>query len=276
MRIPTLAYLTVLEVQRRKLLWIVLALSAIFLLLFGVGFYFVNRDIVRQVRSTTDLFEARNIFLIIGLYGVNFLVVVLAILTSADIIAGEIGSGVIQTMVTKPLGRWEIVLGKWLGLASMLGVFVLAMGFGLMGIVYAVSGYFPPYPWQGLGLIILEGWLVLSLSVLGGTRLATLANGVVLFMLYALAFIGSWIEQFGAFARNDAMVNIGIVVSLLIPSEAMWKRAAYLMQPPFLRELGLSPFGTASAPNQTMVYYAVGYMTVAVILALWSFSRRDL
>ncbi len=51
-------------------------------------------------------------------------------------------------------------------------------------------------------------------------------------MLYGLAFIAGWIEQFGALFRNEAAVNTGIVISLLVPSEAMWKRAAYLLQPP--------------------------------------------
>jgi len=58
----------------------------------------------------------------------------------------------------------------------------------------------------------------------------------------------------------------------------MWKRAAYLMQPPFLRELSLdaTPFGAASAPSGAMVVYALLYLTAGVLLAIWSFNRRDL
>ncbi len=79
---------------------------------------------------------------------------------------------------------------------------------------------------------------MLSLSLLGGTRLPALANGVVIFMFYGLAFIAGWIEQIGSYLQNEAAVNIGIIVSLFLPIEAMWKRAAYILQPPFLRELG--------------------------------------
>ncbi len=85
----------------------------------------------------------------------------------------------------------------------------------------------PHNPVQAVLLIVLEGLIVLTLSILGGTRLGSLANGVVVFMLYGLAFIAGWIEQIGALLRNDAAVNTGIVVSLLMPSEAMWRRAAY-------------------------------------------------
>jgi len=119
---------------------------------------------------------------------------------------------------------------------------------------------------------------VLTLSILGGTRLSTLTNGVVIFMLYGLAFIAGWIEQIGSVLRSDAAVNVGIVVSLIMPSEAMWKRAAYLMQPPFLRELGFSatPFGAASAPSEAMVVYTVLYVVIALAVAVRWFGRRDL
>ena len=70
----------------------------------------------------------------------------------------------------------------------------------------------------------------------------------------------------------------GIVASLIMPGEAMWKRAAYLLQPPFLRELGLdaTPFGAASAPSPVMVVYTAGYILVALLIAMRWFSRRDL
>jgi ABC-type transport system involved in multi-copper enzyme maturation permease subunit len=211
-------------------------------------------------------------------YAINFLVVMLAVLTSVDTIAGEIASGTIQTIVTKPLRRWQVVVGKWLGLALMLSVFTVIMCAALMLIVKLDAGYAPNNPISAIGLIVLEGLVVLTLSILGGTRLSTLTNGVVIFMLYGLAFIAGWIEQIGSVLRSDAAVNVGIVISLIIPSEAMWKRAAYLMQPPFLRELGFdaTPFGAASAPSEAMVAYAVLYTGVALAVAVRWFNRRDL
>ena len=61
-----------------------------------------------------------------------------------------------------------------------------------------------------------------------------------------------------------------------MPSEAMWKRAAYLMQPPLLRELGISPFGSASAPSLAMVIYTIAYLALVLGVALRLFARRDL
>jgi ABC-type transport system involved in multi-copper enzyme maturation permease subunit len=279
MNILKIAGITFMEARWRKIAWAVVVLGFAFLVVFGVGFYFMWRDISRfnDVASVRAL-EPVNFFILIGFYGIAFLAVALALLISVDTVAGEIASGTIQTLVTKPLRRWEVIVGKWLGLGLMLSAFTVVMSAALIVIVYGITRYLPPNPAPAIALIVLEGLVVLTLSILGGTRLPALANGVVIFMLYGLAFIAGWIEQIGAMLRNEAAINTGIVVSLIMPSEAMWKRAAYLLQPPMLRELGLdfTAFGAASTPSPIMVGYTVVYIVALLLLAIHLFNTRDL
>jgi ABC-type transport system involved in multi-copper enzyme maturation permease subunit len=94
--------------------------------------------------------------------------------------------------------------------------------------------------------------------------------------LYGVAFIGGWMEQIGALLGNTPARLTGIVASLLIPSEALWQLAAYLMQPPLAQDMTLTLFSPASVPSPNMVIWAAGYTVVFLALALWSFSRRDL
>jgi ABC-type transport system involved in multi-copper enzyme maturation permease subunit len=141
--------------------------------------------------------------------------------------------------------------------------------------MYVVVGYLPSNPLGGLLLLMLEALVLLSLSMLGGTRLSTLTNGVLLFMLYGVAFIGAWVEQIGALLQSHAAVNVGIVTSLLMPVEALWRRASFLMQPPVMSSFP-SPFSGTSPPSQAMVIYAALYAAAALGLAMRVFSRRDL
>jgi len=274
-----IAGITFMEARWRKIAWAVVLLGFAFLVVFGVGFYFMWRDLGRFNNITSvRMLEPVNFFILIGFYGIAFLAVALALLISVDTVAGEIASGTIQTVVTKPLRRWEVIVGKWLGLGLMLSAFTIVMSAALIVIVYGITSYLPPNPAPAVVLIILEGLVVLTLSILGGTRLPALANGVVIFMLYGLAFIAGWIEQIGAMLRNEAAINTGIVVSLLMPSEAMWKRAAYLLQPPMLRELGLdfTMFGAASTPSPLMVGYTIVYIVALLLLPSHLFNIRDL
>ena len=272
-----IAELTFREARRRRIVWTALGLGAAFITLFGTGFFFIHRDIAESMRGRDiALYSGFSSVVMAGLYVVSFLGVMLAVLTSVGTLSGEIASHTIQTLAVKPVRRWTIVFGKWLGLCLMLTAYIALLVAGLLAATWIISGYSPPNALRGLSLIALQAIIMLTVSILGGVRFSTIANGVFAFMLYGLAFIGGWIEQIGSFTHNDTAVDIGILSSLLVPSEAMWKLAAYAMQPPAIRSLPVSPFAMASAPSPAMVIYAILYTASLLVLAMRSFNRRDL
>jgi ABC-type transport system involved in multi-copper enzyme maturation permease subunit len=200
----------------------------------------------------------------------------MSILTSVDTLSGEITSGTIQTLVTKPVRRTHILLGKWLGFVVMLTLYLFLMAGGTIALAYAISGHMLSNALKGITLIWMTGMLMLSLSFLGGSYLSTLANGVLAFGLYGVAFVGGWVEYIGWFTQNQVVVNIGIISSLIIPSEALWKRAAHLVESPIVAATGFSPFTAGSPPSSLMVWYAVFYSAVILGMAIRQFKRRDL
>lgn len=274
--ILTIARLTIHEARQRRILWIILLLTLVFWALYGVGIYYIYREFQRS-DSQSDLEMIPAALLMMGLYVTNFLIALMAILISVDSISGEIEAHTIDTLVTKPLRRSEIVVGKWLGFAVLLAVFIALLQGGVVMMSYAITGITVQNFWQGMALIMLQGLILLSLSLAGGTRLSTLANGALAFMLYGIAFLGSWIEQIGALFENETAVNIGIVTSLIMPTEILWKKALALFQPQFTSvPVMAGPFSVASQPSDLMIWYALFFMLALVGLALFSFSNRDL
>lgn len=273
-----IARLTFREAGRRKILLAALLLGLIYLAIYAVGFYYVDQETTRSQfgPGLLELNQIRNFLFMAGLYVVNFLTAMMAVLTSVDTLSGEIASGTIHTLVSKPVQRWEIVFGKWLGFAGMLTLYLLLMAGGTIGLVYIISGYLAPNVLRGLGLLWMNAMLLLGVSLAGGAILSTLANGVLVFGLFGIAFIGGWIEQIGSFIQNQTAVNVGIISSLIIPSEALWKRAAFEMQSPLVAALGFSPFTAASMPSLLMVLYGMVYAVLALLLAISLFNRRDL
>jgi len=277
-QILTIARLTFFEAARRKILLAALILSLAFLVVYGIGFHYINLELqLESGRQLLMIREMYNFLTLAGLYAVNFLTIMMTGLTSVDTIAGEINSGTIQSLVTKPIRRWEVILGKWFGFIFMLTLYVILMAGGVQGVVYAIAEYTVPGYWRGLVLIWLNGALMLSVSMVGGSILSTLANGVLVFGLFGVAFVGGWIEQIGSFVNNQAAINIGIFSSLILPGEALWRRAAYEMSSPVVSAIGFSPFAAPdSVPSPMMVWYAVGYTLGMLIWAIRAFSRRDL
>jgi Cu-processing system permease protein len=106
--------------------------------------------------------------------------------------------------------------------------------------------------------------------------LSALATGAIVFGMYGLAFIGGWIEQIGAVLQNSTAIKVGIIASLISPSESLWRRAAFEMQTPLASVLGMSPFGAVSVPSPVMIGYAVIYLLVALYIAVRVFQKRDI
>ncbi len=271
--IPTIIRLTLHEARSRKILLAAMIFGLLFLALFTTGLFFIDR--VENTRLPQRRMMVATI-LMAGLYAVNFLTIMTAVLVPADTLSGEIGSGIIQTVVSKPLGRWEVVLGKWIAFGLILLGYLGLMAGGVLLAGRVIANYVPPNIAMGLALMYLEGTLLLTLSIAGGTRLSTITNGVMVFGMYGVAFIGGWMEHIGTMADNAAARYLGIAASLLVPCESLWRLAAYYMQPKLMRDLQLTAFSSASVPNGTMVLWAVIYTALSLAFALWQFRKRNL
>lgn len=279
-----LARLTFLEAIRRRILLAGFVLGVAFLILYSIGFYLMRHEAVPP-STRSEILNAifrsglNNFLTLSGLYAVNFLAIAMGALVSADTLAGEINSGTIQTLAAKPVRRAEIVLGKWLGFAGLLALYLVLLAGGVIAVAFILDGYVLPNVALGVALIYLEALLMMTITLLCSSMFSTLATGGVIFGLYGIAFIGGWVEQFGAILENRAAVNIGIVSSLIIPSEALWRRAAHEMTPPIAQVIGISfsgPMFTVSVPSDAQIVYAIGYLAVALALGVRVFARRDL
>lgn len=280
----TIMRLTFLEAVRRRIALAATLLGVAFLGLYGVAFYFMvnETDLPAAGNAATNLMRAQvfTFLAIVGLYAVNFLGIALSALISADSLSGEIASGTVQAIVTKPLRRAEVVLGKWLGYAGLVTIYLAFMIAGVLGLVYTISGYVVPNAWVGFGLIVLECLVILTVTLLASSRFSTLATGGLVFGLWGLAFIGGFVEQIGALLRNATVVNVGIISSLILPTEAIFRRAAYLMSSRGAQAVGLAMFSgpvfVISVPSALMVGYAAVYLALLLLATVRTFSRRDL
>src|SRR5258708_2198248 len=273
----TIVHLTLHEAARRRIIAATLLGAAAFLVLYGIGFHFVARHVHEEAGlSVVRQHLMLNFLTLAGLYATHFLTLMTAVLLPVDTLSGEIASGVAQTVASKPVRRSSIVLGKWLAFSLVAIAYFAIVSGGVLAIARAIGHFTPPGLVLGLPLMALEGVVFVSLSIAGGARLATVTNGILAFGLYGLAFIGSWVEQVGALTNNHAAENVGTVASLIMPTEALWQRAAYFMQPTIMRDLHVTPFSPASLPSVAIARWAVGYARAALRLGIQGFRKRAL
>lgn len=282
--ILTIAHLTLFEARRRRIVLAAVVCGLAFLVVFATGLHFAFRELVAEegpARLQDALIRGGfvGVAVMLGLYAVNFLLAASSVLLSIDTLSGEIGSGVVQTLVSKPLSRAEVLLGKFFGywLLSM-GYLIMMVG-GVIGIIYAITGFLQPHIWLAMLLMALEATVLLTVSIAGGTRLSTITNGIVAFGFYGLAVVAGIVEQAGIFLGNRAARDIGTAVSLLAPSDTLWRMAGFYLQPPLLQALqnqGPPIFWNASTPTMAMVVWSIGFVVVVLGMAIRTFNRRPL
>ncbi|HEX4908427.1 MAG TPA: ABC transporter permease subunit, partial [Actinomycetes bacterium] len=234
MNVLVVARWTVLEARRRRLLLAGVILSVAFVALFALGFSLLYHEQQRGLveaqaqgaglSAREELLAISTILVVLGLYGVQFLAALLGLFLGVASVSPEIDSGALHAVLARPLSRLEYLLGRFLALAGLLTAYVVVMSGSLLLIARIVAGYQPGDVTRVVGLMVLQVLILLAVSLLGSTVLPTLANGVVMLVLFGLAWLGGII----AFAAtippgNEFMANLGTAVSLLLPADAVWR-----------------------------------------------------
>lgn len=273
----TIARLTWIEARRRRVALAAVVCGLAFLAVYASAVFLAQRDVV--VNGGANFVQQRMMFQMLlqaGLYVANFLTIACAVLLSVDTLSGEIASGVIQTLASKPIDRAAIVLGKCLTYWLMTGAYLLLLGGGVVLCVHVAGGVAVAHLPAAFMLLWLGATAMLAVTIAGGTRLTTVANGIVAFALYGIAFIGGWIEQIASVLRNDGVRHIGTAISLVSPADAMWRRAAHELTPAGALGAQLTPFNPVSVPSALMVAWTSAFVVVTLAVAIRTFRRRPL
>jgi ABC-2 type transport system permease protein len=153
----TIAALTIREAVRRRLL---LAFIAITVVIVGLSAWGFDRLSHTHALTSGETNLAVPEALILFMFMFSFVLALSASAIASPSISSEVESGVLMTIVTRPIRRTEVLLGKWLGLAALLACYaggVCALEFA---VVRLASGFVPPNPVLASMYLFAEGALL--------------------------------------------------------------------------------------------------------------------
>ncbi|MEN6351165.1 MAG: ABC transporter permease subunit [Syntrophomonas sp.] len=272
--------LTIKEIINKRILHLGLILTLIFLVVYGAGLHYCIKDYSRSGVQYLIVQQIGYQLMCLGWYMATFLSGALAIMMGAGSVSREIETGTILSLASRPLSRSAILMGKYIAYTLITALYSILL---TISITYLAIYYFklPIHPVNlliSVALFILLPLLLLSVTHLSSVSLSTMATGVIGFMLFAVAVIGGFIEQIGALIDNTGLLNVGVVSSLILPADSIYRLAVshaggtigYQMIANF------GPFGTTSTPSNWMLLYTLLYIALTLGLAIRKFSRRDL
>jgi ABC-type transport system involved in multi-copper enzyme maturation permease subunit len=275
----TIVRLTLREAANRKVLLVGGVISAAFLLLFWLGFA-VGFSSAESENDAATTAAAGTVMTVLGLYAVQFLAAFMAVLLASGAVAPEIESGRLHAVLARPLSRTSWLVQRAGTFAVLAAVYIVVMSAGILGIAAGVAGYGAVAPARAVGLLALEVVVLVAFGTALSVRLSAIASGVVVIALYGAAWIAGIMEIVGTALGNPTLERIGVVVSLAIPSDALWRGASYYLQSPAFMaatsgDMAL-PFAGQAAPSGAFIGWAVAYAAAWSLLADRWFRRRDL
>lgn len=266
------------EALRRRIVQVMLAVALLLLLLFGWQLRMAWQEAIAEgsliFTQTVALSGAR-----ILLFVLNLLTSVAAIFVASGSLGGEVESGSLHVLLPRTITRAQVYMGKLLAVTALAGGFGLTVVAGV-GVMFALSDAGWPAGFHWVLLLFPVAPVVLGAGVLAlGSRLGATATGLLALGAYVLAQVGSMLESVGAISGSAASGQVGIIISLLTPVDAVYRfmmeQWAQSMGPLAAGFLAMDAMG-APAPSAWTMAWAAFWFLVVTFLGMHSFRTRDL
>jgi len=186
-RIGYIAANTFREAVRDRVLYNLIAFA---LLLSGAAIF------VGQISIEIEKLVVINL----GLTAVSLFGVVIAIFIGIGLVSKEIDKRTLYTVLSRPVRRWEFIVGKFFGLSGTLVVNTFCMAIGVFAALLYVSHKFMPADaliFVALYFIVLQFLIICALALLFSSFSSPLLSAVFSFSLFV---IGSFAEDLRGFA----------------------------------------------------------------------------
>jgi Cu-processing system permease protein len=220
---------------------------------------------------------------------VTFLVPIIALMLAYATIIGEIERGSMNSLLSLSATRFEIIIGKFLGLAGVL-CFTIFIGFGAAGLMIAANVSNVNYADYGIfmGATMLLGLVFLSVALFFSTlfnkRSTAMGGAIFLWFLFNIILP---IVFIGILATTIDITKFALGNPIVVPD---WYHALNLFNPTSVySSLLTTAIGPVSSMNASSLipapsWYSSGlligvllaWIIVFFVLAVWRFQRKDI
>jgi ABC-type transport system involved in multi-copper enzyme maturation permease subunit len=279
------AGLTVREMTRRRILWVLVALSLASVALVGWGVErlvaFSRADGVEELQIRIGVSQV----LILIAFMFSFVLAMSAAFLAAPAIASDVETGTVHAMLARPLRRSELVVGRWLGLSAVVAAYAALSGFLAIGVVRLVSGHAPPEPQVAVAFLAFQAIAILTLALALGTRLPAIAAGAITVVLFGLGWFAGVLGSVAVAFDAEPLAGATDVVRILIPTDGLWRGVIYGLEPPLVvllatvsspEVLRSNPFFAAEPPPPAFLAWSAAWVALVLVAGILAFRRREL
>jgi len=213
----------------------------------------------------TDGQEARTI-VNVGLNAMLLFGVFIAIFVGVSLVSKEIDKRTVFSVFSKPVGRGEFIVAKYLGLCLTLAVNVLIMGAGVSAaLFYVKSPALAASIWGGIFLIYIELAIVTAVAILFSSFSSPALSALLTFLVFIIGHLSSSLRDLAVSLQSKAAIYFFEAVYFLMPNLANYSFRTESAN-------GLTPNGAMIGGG---VLYMVVYVAILLTLSINIFARRN-
>lgn len=212
--------------------------------------------------------QERKIIVDLGLSAMLIFGVFIAIFVGVGLVYKEIERRTIYAIFSKPVGRGEFLVGKYLGLCLTLLVNVVVMGLGVsLALAYVRKGWDPLILtiWPAILMIYMELMLITALALLFSSFSSPALSALLTFCIFIIGHFSADLKS--------------LATSLGSTSARLAFGGLYYLLPNLANYSFITPAAHGRAPAAAFVVssglYALVYITVILAAATLVFSRRN-
>ncbi len=296
MAVFTIAGLILKEAVRRRTFWgallmgmLVLALSLMPILIKQQMLAAVDSGQMSYVRFVYRFPIVRSIITTLCLGVIKALGAIFAVLMAGGAVSGEIERGLLSVILSKPIPRWQILLGKWVGLNLVLmgSVFVWA---AMVWASLSLQTHENRWPILVAGLYLtLYPLMVCTLTLTLSTIAQRMLGTSLALVIMAVAWFDGIFNLLGQNFNSHQVELMARVMSFIMPQSVIgwWVEHAMasitaLSNSPQAGAIGQSPtfikdWGTMHLHFAHLdAVYLVAYIVITFALGVVLFERRDI
>lgn len=219
-----------------------------------------------QVFKTFSPGEEEKFVIDLGLNAIKWFSMLIAILLGAVMIPQEIERKTLHTVLAKPIGRGQFILGKFLGtcLAVLFNAALMGIAFGVVYVIQQKGQNLDPNLLLQFALTCAELVLFISIIIFLSTFASTVFVLVVSFCVVLLGSTANFWKEIPAENMVSQMLFLGI--GALAPQFELFDISRAILT------------GAAVAPDVGFYYpmtYGLMYTSIMLILSFVVFNERQ-
>jgi len=272
------------ESVRRRMFAIVIALTVLFLALYGWGVDSAFKDTRNfvgpgQAQLDPDAITGATV-LGLAMFATLFLGAVLSVFLSLGVVRGDAEAGLLQPLVVRPVGRTQLLVARFLGAAGVAAIYVAVVYGVCVALTHWLGGWTPDRvvsPGVELAAAVV---LVSAISVTGSVFFAPIANGIGTLMVFGAGLVAGLLGEIGHAIHSTRLEHMARLAWWVFPFDSLYEDALHRLTidttgfAAFVLTLG--PFGGSHHAGKPLLAWAVVYLVLIGGLAVAAFGRRDL